>query len=186
MLSFVPKKGKAVVLVSSMHHTEAEDEECSKPEIISFYNETKGGVDALDQKCTIYSTNRRTRRWPMTIFFTMLNIAGVNAHVLHGCYKNNKSICRKDFYKILARQLAEPYLNIRLCNSRLPRELRLTIGRILDKPVPVEEREDLQNQKRRRCGICDRQNDKKTKISCIQCRRPMCGDCRSYVCKNCV
>lgn len=188
IVSYVQNKGKAVVLISSMHHTESADVESGKPEIITFYNQTKGGVDGLDQKCTTYSTNRRTRRWPMTIFFTILNVAAVNAHVLHGCYKNNKVIDRKAFYKILARQLMQPYLNMRLCNSRLPRELRSTIGRILHKPVPVEDKGEvnIQNQKRRRCGICDRSNDKKTKMSCIKCTRPMCGDCRSYVCKNCI
>lgn len=188
IVSHVPKRGKAVVLISSMHHTVSQDEEVGKPEMISFYNQTKGGVDALDQKCTTYSTNRRTRRWPMAIFYTILNIAGVNAHVLHGCYKNHTAIERKGFYKILARQLAEPYLNIRLCNSRLPRELRLSIGRVLNKTLPLEERQNPnhQDQKRRRCGICERRNDKKTKMSCSKCARAMCSDCRSYVCNNCV
>ena len=187
IVSHVRKKGKCVVLISSMHHTANEDQETGKPEIISFYNQTKGGVDALDQKCTTYSTNRRTRRWPMTIFFTILNIAGINAHILHGCYKNNQTIKRKEFCKILSRQLAEPYLNARLCNSRIPRELRLNIGRILKKPLPMEEKEDANpNQKRKRCGICVRSNDKKTKMSCSKCLKPMCGDCRANVCKNCI
>ncbi|CAH1985576.1 unnamed protein product [Acanthoscelides obtectus] len=124
----------------------------------------------------------------MTIFFTILNIAGVNAHILHGCYKNNQALERKAFYKILARQLAEPYLNVRLYNFRLPRELRIGISRVLNKALPQEERGELSNQgqKRKRCGICDRKNDKKTKMSCSKCSRPMCGDCRAYVCKNCI
>nr|CAH7739588.1 unnamed protein product [Callosobruchus chinensis] len=169
-----------------MHHTKNDDTGTGKPEIIAFYNQTKGGVDALDQKCTTYATNRRTRRWPMTIFYTILNIAAINAHILYGCYKNHQNIDRKKFTKLLARQLAEPYLNIRLYNSRIPRELRLNIGRVLNKQLPIEESRSIQNQKRRRCGICERKNDKKTKISCNKCERPMCGDCRAYICKNCV
>lgn len=42
LLSNVPKKNKAVILLSSMHHT-------GKPEIIEFHNKTKGG-DEIDNK----------------------------------------------------------------------------------------------------------------------------------------
>lgn len=51
-----------------MHNQKGFDIDIQKPEIISYYNSTKGGVDALDEKCSIYSTGRRTRRWPMAIF----------------------------------------------------------------------------------------------------------------------
>ena len=49
-VSYVPKKGKTVVLMSSMHHDDKIDEstgELMKPDIISFYNSTKGGVVVL-------------------------------------------------------------------------------------------------------------------------------------------
>jgi hypothetical protein len=61
LVSFIPKKNK---------------------EIIEFYNGTKGGVDALDEKCTVYSTNRRTNRWPLAIFYTLINISMVGLTML--------------------------------------------------------------------------------------------------------
>lgn len=36
-----PKKGKAVILISSLRHAEKQDEQSGKPEIIDFNNETK-------------------------------------------------------------------------------------------------------------------------------------------------
>lgn len=60
MVSMVTKPGKSVILVSSMHHQKCFDEENNKPEIISYYNLTKGGVDSLDQKCSVYSSSRRS------------------------------------------------------------------------------------------------------------------------------
>ena len=48
------KKKKNVLLLSSMHSLPSL-ENSGKPEIIEFYNSTKGGVDALDQMCAIYS-----------------------------------------------------------------------------------------------------------------------------------
>ena len=51
MLSYVPRKGKAVVLLSTLHHDESLQEGSirKKPEIITYYNSTKGGVDIMDQ-----------------------------------------------------------------------------------------------------------------------------------------
>ncbi|KAJ8709358.1 hypothetical protein PYW07_009184 [Mythimna separata] len=49
LCSYVPKKNRAVMLVSSMHHSDQIDEKTNKPEIIMYYNLTKGGVDEADK-----------------------------------------------------------------------------------------------------------------------------------------
>jgi hypothetical protein len=53
IVSYVPKRSKAVILISTMHHHATIDDDTKKPEIIMFYNDTKSGVDSLDQKCPI-------------------------------------------------------------------------------------------------------------------------------------
>ncbi|KAJ8893103.1 hypothetical protein PR048_005686 [Dryococelus australis] len=63
LVSFVPKKGKVVNLISAMHHSQETDESTGKPVIIMDYNQTDRGVDALDKKYHKHSTGRRTRRW---------------------------------------------------------------------------------------------------------------------------
>ena len=69
--SYVPKKKKAVVLLSSMHMSaEVEETQSAKPEIIKYYNKTKGGVDTMDKMLDEYIVKRRTLRWPLAIFFT--------------------------------------------------------------------------------------------------------------------
>lgn len=55
-----------------MDHSIVTDNGKKKPEIVSFYNNTKYGVDLLNMKCTIYATNKRTRHWPMAIFLILL------------------------------------------------------------------------------------------------------------------
>lgn len=54
-----------------MHHTRIKDtnEESGKPKFISFYNLTKGGVDAMDEICAKYTCSRRTQRWTMVSFY---------------------------------------------------------------------------------------------------------------------
>ncbi|CAF0977383.1 unnamed protein product [Didymodactylos carnosus] len=66
LVSYVPKKYKAVILLSSMHHeTIVSEETHKKPEIILYYNETKGGVDRMDQMAQTYSCKRKINRWLM-------------------------------------------------------------------------------------------------------------------------
>lgn len=70
LVSYCQKK-KSMIVLSSMHHDKAIDNgttETKKPEMITFYNRTKIGVDILDQLCAKYNVARNTRRWPMVIF----------------------------------------------------------------------------------------------------------------------
>ena len=127
LVSFVPKRYRAVILLSSMHHSKATDLETGKPKIIMDYNMTKGGVDPLDEKCTMYSSSRRTRRWSMALFYKILDISTVNAFVMYKCYRDNRTIKRKDFMKELAQSLIHPHMRRRYENPRIPLEIRDSI-----------------------------------------------------------
>ncbi|KAJ3661711.1 hypothetical protein Zmor_006098 [Zophobas morio] len=90
LVSYSPKKGKTVVLLSSMHvgSTDVSEEIPHKPEVILFYNNPKSGVHIVDKLCATYNVARSTRRWPMVIFYHLLNIAAINAHVIFLGNKN--------------------------------------------------------------------------------------------------
>ena len=71
LVSYCERNAKAVILLSSMHSDNAIDKSSgfkNKPEIVTFYNQTKVGVDVLDQLCSNYDTARTTKRWPTVIF----------------------------------------------------------------------------------------------------------------------
>ena len=55
LVSNVPKKNKSVVLISSLKRDSAICGDSGKPEIIAFYNKTKGAVDMLYQMCAKYT-----------------------------------------------------------------------------------------------------------------------------------
>ncbi|KAM3911226.1 piggyBac transposable element-derived protein 4-like [Leptodactylus fuscus] len=83
VVSYVPKKPKQVILMSTMHHDNAvSDREDRKPDIILDYNATKGAVDTLDQVISTYTCKRKTNRWPMIIFYNILDVSAYNAFVL--------------------------------------------------------------------------------------------------------
>jgi hypothetical protein len=58
LVSYAPNKNKSVVLLSSLHHDSAICRNSGKPEIIEFYNKTKGAVQG-----TQYSEQLTDGQW---------------------------------------------------------------------------------------------------------------------------
>lgn len=189
MVSHVPKKNRSVVLVSSMHHTNDIDDESKKPEIILFYNMTKGGVDSMDQKIANYTSNRRSRRWPMKIFYSLLDISGVNSYILYNSYKDINTIERLDFVKALAKALIHPFLIERSHLTNLPQSIKIKINEITQ--VPIEESTTAEGAEerlttRKYCKMCPPRIRRKTGYICTCCSTPICLSHAKKICENCV
>ncbi|XP_049306180.1 uncharacterized protein LOC125776692 isoform X1 [Bactrocera dorsalis] len=187
LLSYVPRVNRAVILISSMHHHTANDPITGKPEIIADYNNTKGGVDELDKKCSIYSCSRRTRRWPLAVFYRLIDISAVNAYILYQSSRNYSGISRANFLKTIARNLVVPHLQRREHNKRISRSLRDIIHSILGSdslPEPVVEKA-VTSQSSKLCYICPNKLKRKTTHTCLECKNPMCMACSKRLCINC-
>ncbi len=82
MVRYVPKKGKAVAFLNSIHDDKVGDDGVKrKPEIIRYYNRSreqnnrkKAGVNMMDQRMRTY-----TRKWPMVLWLNILGVATLNA-----------------------------------------------------------------------------------------------------------
>ncbi|CAM4569943.1 unnamed protein product [Leuciscus chuanchicus] len=73
VVSYCPKRGKNVLLMSTCHKdAKVSDREDKKPDVILDYNRCKGGVDNVDKMVASYSCKRKTNRWPMVVFSTIL------------------------------------------------------------------------------------------------------------------
>lgn len=187
IVSYVPKIKKSVILISTMHDDSAINPETNKPEIIMDYNATKGGVDTVDKMCNTYSVNRRTRRWPLVIFFQLANIAGINSQILYNA--TNKATAQKHrrlFLKNLAMSLMGPYLTERAALDYLPTDIKLFLSKY--KPTPDTD-EGPPQKIRGRCFMCGRKKNRVTTISCNNCQKPVCKDHMENVvtcneCKN--
>ncbi|KAE8285601.1 hypothetical protein D5F01_LYC15266 [Larimichthys crocea] len=122
MVSYVPKKNKAVVLLSTIHNDTAVDDNMKKkPEIIQYYNKTKGGVDLMDQIVHTYTSKRQTRRWPMVLWQNMVDVGALNAFTIftshHSDYMGGVPNARRLFIKELAKELIMPYMRRRMETS---------------------------------------------------------------------
>ena len=119
MVSWHPKRSKFVLLLSSLHHN-SNIVESGKPEIVEFYNKTKGGVDDLDQKVCHYTTWRKTHRWSLAVFYNMLDISAYSVYVLFNIHPpaqgvDNSSRVRFKFLCSLGDQLLKPNMLLRAC-----------------------------------------------------------------------
>nr|CAI5823661.1 unnamed protein product [Callosobruchus analis] len=189
LVSYCPRKNKTVLVISSMHHDHSidiETAEKAKPEIITCYNKTKIGVDLLDQKCQKYNVARNTRRWPMVIFYDLLNISVVNAFCVYKANNGFPRIKRKNFIESLAWELVKPQIEHRSNIPQLPVEIRRRARVLLGVPEPEILSHPVQENSVGRCYICTRNRNKSTRRYCVQCHRYACKEHMRDVCLNCV
>ncbi|XP_036145519.1 piggyBac transposable element-derived protein 4 isoform X1 [Monomorium pharaonis] len=191
LVSYNPKNKKIVLLLSSLHYTGKIDTETGKPEIVVFYNKTKGGTDTFDFKCHQYTVARKTFRWPLRLFYGMLDQASVNSFVLYNINEGNELMKRLKFMFELSLALVKPFLIRRLATPTLRLKLRNMIEDFLeakDLPEDQEVRDFLADNKmpkQKRCGFCPSALDRKTYYKCLQCDMPMCREHVAKICCEC-
>lgn len=186
LVSYKPKHNKVVVLLSTMHRGPALHSDTKKPEIIHTYNSTKGAVDTLDKMCGDMSCSRKTRRWPLCIFYGILNIAFVNSYVIY-CMNNlrlgNKPLQRKAYMKQLCKELTEPHMRSRLEIPQLRRNTRTEICELLG--IPVAPQAPKAQGARKTCFYCPAALRRMTTTYCVHCGHPICGQHRAVCCLDC-
>lgn len=162
-LTIYGEERKNVCILSTKHKSvEVCDDAKKTPETVHYYNRTKVGVEALDRMLRQYSVRAATRRWPVSVFYNMLDIAAFNACVLYrGCV--DTKMTRRQFILELCKQLR--------------REKVIPPTWIILPTMP---------KKRATCGVKRRCSQNKTKKMCMLCQRTVCGQCTAIVHSVCV
>ena len=107
MVKYQAKAKKTVEVLSTLHKGAArENDGKKKPESVLYYNDNKCGVDMLDSMCRQMSTKYGCRRWPLAVFFNILDMVGTNSWII---YKKNtgSNISRRNFLQQLTQQLTD-------------------------------------------------------------------------------
>ena len=125
-----------------------------------------------------YSVGRMTRRWPMRLFFSMMNIAGINSQII---YKANseKLMLRREYLKEIAMVLVKQYMITRSSIDTLNIPLRNQIARF----VPGEQ--SSSPKKKGKCSICPSKKNRRTKKGCSRCPKLLCNKHCTYLCEDC-
>ena len=178
------KPSKNVLLLSTLHRTVLILDGPKKiPESIAFYNDTKFGVDIIDQMARLYTTKVASRRWPMQCLYNVLDFAAINAFVLYKEVANVK-ITRREF--ILA-------LIMEILQNNKPNVEEEISGGIEASAVQESDISDCSNSRKRTYCQMKKPNGpcrNKTNKTCNKCKKFLCGKCTArknvvLVCKEC-
>ncbi|XP_068224544.1 piggyBac transposable element-derived protein 4-like, partial [Palaemon carinicauda] len=178
------KPTKRIQILSTVHHNPTVIED-HKSHMHMFYNATKGGVDTFDQICSALTCSRKTRRWPVCVFYGIINLVMNNSFFIHQNLPDNTLYNRRQFSTELAIELARDAALSRLANKRyLPRDLTYLICSVF----AVQEHEDespdtrKRSEKRNRCPLCPSSSNVRTKLLCGKCHKPVCNSHVNYTC----
>ena len=194
LLSHVPRRNRAVVLLSAMHDVgEVVD---GVPVAIKDYNCSKGGVDNVDKLCHAYTTLRKCNRWPMAIFFHMLDIGALNAFVVwikrNPQWNLNNKARRKEFLFTLAESLVAPAIAERIVDRPhgLHRGVKQAIQSLNSSDAAErgadgdESFQSPNSRKRGDCVVCDERRRINTR--CHSCKNFICKSHTVFLCERCV
>ncbi|GLV40940.1 hypothetical protein CBL_08514 [Carabus blaptoides fortunei] len=151
------------MLISTLHKDAAIDKEsgdAQKAELLIFCNMTKDGVDTNDKLCATYNVGRRTRRWPVAIFFHLINVCAINALVIYNFGNNGNPLNRREFLKKLGRELAEPFQRERMDDPHISRNIKKRLYTHFDEETVVEPPAAAVPKTKKRCHICPKSKNK--------------------------
>ncbi|XP_067634600.1 uncharacterized protein [Eurosta solidaginis] len=139
-----------------------------------------------------FTGKRKTNRWPMALFYNMLDVATLAALRLfehsNPIWNIHISEKRKIFLKYLAIELAEKQLHNR-CKTQIISTTKIAMDLIDFKIVPSvsRSRPTVQvNTLKRRCETCRTAKvDNKTTAVCDHCLTPTCTKHYLRTCENC-
>ena len=174
------------MILSTIHYDPTVVEK-QKTDLVMYYNATKGGVDTFDQLCGNLSVSRKTNRWPLCLFYGMINIAVNNAYILYH-QKHQRCPSRIDFFKQLAVQLFQPFAVSRLAMTNLSRPLRTLIHstfKLQFTPVPTNNA-NRTSRVRRKCSLCSPKATGRYRTLCNSCQQTICDKHTTSLCNDCL
>lgn len=202
MVAYVPKAGRSVLLMSTMHSQPDvyEEDPSKKPFMILDYNETKGAVDAFDEQISAYTTARACRRWPMRIFYFLVDASCMNAYVCWTLIQptwNDRPNCRRLdkrrlFLLDASHALIKPLQQSRADNPNvyhMPTVTKVMHAVGVAQMATNTLESGKQTKKRGRCASCPRSKEQKVKNRCSVCAEFVCGmhssKTISFACNSC-
>ncbi|XP_055352694.1 piggyBac transposable element-derived protein 4-like [Paramacrobiotus metropolitanus] len=207
IVSYVPRARRAVILLSTLHHDSEIDEtlvnndgkQLNKPEIILDYNKGKAGVDLLDQIISYNSVKRKCRRWPMAVFFGIVDVSLHNSFVIWDNINPGWNIASPHRRRTFLRKVGYALITPQLLNRRNVKTLHIDIKcqidvvlNFLEIPLPTKSAEPspavlTKLTSRVRCKPCydSERRTSCTSTCCAGCQVPVCGKHTIRLCQLC-
>ena len=144
---------------------ELDEFEKKKPETVEFYNKIKCGVGVADQMVKQYSVKEGTRRWPVAVFYNILDLAGINAF---GSIENERVTRFQE--EVFYSSMLQNYVKTILLKDQEETLLLLDL---------THYRQLVKNQSRERkqCQVGANVTQNKTSKLCFKFNKTVCGKC---------
>jgi len=190
LASFVPKRSRAVNILSTQHHSPT-IEANQKPAIIGCYNDTKGAVDTVAHLFSMNSCRRKTKKWTTNTFYFILDAAVHNACVLYTLKNGLSARNRRAYIESLAKSLCSSAAINRCADwhsnnaTGIPSSIvQAAISQgIYERPAPTP---SINTDQISRCYLCPKA--KTSRNTCIRCRKFVCKTHsveRKVLCRSC-
>ncbi len=141
------------------------------------------------QMVASYSCKRKTNRWPMVVFSTILDVSAINAFVVwrevNPSWERGKNYKRRLFLGELGKALVSPHMERRQHVPRTPASAAI-LKRQQDSSNNPGPSTEPPASKRKRCQVCPRAKDSKTDKQCANCKRAICAAHTVFLCQMCV
>ncbi|KAJ8890016.1 hypothetical protein PR048_009522 [Dryococelus australis] len=166
---------KGMLLASNFHGTLFT--KC--PEILKYYSLHMGGVDHADRLRAVYGINRHSKNWWHRLFWAMVEITFVNAHVIHSQLFHKTAVAQGFMNKNISRLLKPKNMGRRKSTATEPPKRRTSSF-----SVPLDSHHGNRSshwvtyaESRGRCEVCSENN--------IQSRpHSKCSLCGIFICSS--
>ncbi len=138
-----------------------------------FPHRSMGGVDHSDALIGYYTVLRKTRKWYRALFYHFIDIAVVNAFIIHqriAVARNQKPKTQREFREALVLELADwndPATSAPPAPSAAAQITGGPSGHACHRPKYITE---IGDDSRRRCSVCHQ----KTLVICQACNAYLC------------
>lgn len=136
--------------MSTIHKPGKHLKTSSKTDIVEFYNDTKSAVNTFDEMSSNMYCNCKTKRWPICIFYGMINTILANVCVIY-----------------VANKIAHSYFTAS-CERKEKKE------EILSENLSTTEEQPQETSERKICAFCTPKKRWMTRYMCCTCKRFIC------------
>ena len=203
LVSYVVKKksGKRnILMLTTMRKSvKITRDSRKKPNVITLYDCTKGGVDVMDMISSNLSTRIQSRRWPLNALASVLDTARSNAQTILKDNNNDGNRSSFQFAWEIGESLIRPHILSRYKNPvGLQVPVLKRIQRVLEIEEPlVQQKPPKEPTDRQRCYMCLQEisgtpnsKEKKDKLGkpkwvCKECKRVICIKHSQFICLCC-
>lgn len=209
--SYITRSKKPLIFLSTFHQNSnlIPYSRTKLSRINDLYNQFKCGVDLIDQVINSWSVQRKTNRWPMNVFYFILNIAITNTYTLSKKLDLLPENCSKrDFMERLALELCidyvinRDYTHLDTAHREDAKSFIAKYNEVFSESVPLNIIEPISSVLKNRlsdnnsnldkdyCGECLELNLKKRNLSkvatfCKKCSKFLCKTHFVLTCKDC-